>query len=518
LNNIPQWLRRLNDSRTGLWSILYPTGSSFRADLLTDNPPPGIETAVLKVFTAMGSPELHYGDQVAVGPDMRPLLESCGQNIAEAGCHSIRVLVESFHKAPAAMQCKIIRSSRAIQETSTQVSWQFVFCGQWSYYAFRDAYYQIYGHTNSPPAHSKDIVQVPSLAAKDVIALLAEHRVIGVYPSEIDGIAAEFLVEQTGGDEFLIGEAIQYLEQLGSDWTEHIEQVLDELTRSTAVVDEVTLRLHSLDEKARAELDKLLRVQRLIRNMDSVEAEQLWLAGLACRRQLGSGKQCVHLASPLTNIVLRRNLHGQKSKSVALSEDLCFERAAIAAAAYRKISQIEIMLRNLVVECWHSEDGEMWQDRLNKITIPSHDLGKDDDRRQFLDLLIEYGVLPQKTPGEEAETSQPRPDRPKETLLTSATHWQHRQSNNHAVELSNSNLMQFLMTGSLMSVLVDRKLGLCGQGKPFKKEYLVTALEEYIAIRSAVAHNQAFKLNTISHLDDLHRKLVDWLTVYADQA
>lgn len=526
MNDVPEWLKRLNAVRTGLWAIVYPMGSSFQSESLAASSPREVETAVLNVLNVLneaGSLALRHKDQIATASDIRQLLTCCERDAAEAGRRSIRVLVGNFHEAPADAQCALIKNARGIQETATQVSWQFIFCGRWSYYAFRAAYFRFHGHTNSPPAHSRDVVQVPSLTGDDVLTLLADRRLMGVYPSEIERIAAEFLLEQTAGDEFLIGEAVQHLEPRGGNWTTHIEQVVDELSDSATVIGAVRLRLQTLDGESRRELDKLLKVQRLIRSIDSIEAEQLWLAGLARRRDLGSGKQCVHLAGPLINTVLRRILHSQKPGAVALPQDLCFEREAIAAAAYRKISQIEIMLRNLVVAHWYEELGDKWFERLAGIKTLSRDQEENEDVRQlvaalFQSHLVASGLTPQEPPMGDPPPVVARKDRCKESLLDSALDWQKRQHDHHGVELARDNLMQFLTTEALMSVLVNKRDGLHGQGKPFsRKEYLVTALEEYIAIRSAVAHNQALKLSTISRLDDLHRRFVEWLTVFADQ-
>lgn len=523
MNDVPEWLKRLNSSRSGLWSIVCPTGSSFQAESLVASSPRDVEAVFLSITRDADSLTLRHETRAVRTSEIKQLLASCERDATEAGRCSIRVLIGNFHEAPTDVQCALIKSARGIQETATQVSWQFVFCGRWSYYAFRAAYLEIHGHTSSPPAHSKDVLQPPVLTADDVLALLSDRRLMAAYPSEIERIAAEYLIEQTAGDEFLIGEAIHHLEQIGHTWTAHIEQVVVELAQSSVIIDAVSARLHSLDVNARSELDKLLRVQRLIRNIDSIEAEQLWLAGLARRRDLGSGKQCVHLAGPLTNIILRRILHIQSPGSVALPEDLCFEREAIAAAAYRKISQIEIMLRNLVVAFWYAEAGDKWTERLVGIKTLSRDQEEAEDVPKLTaelvwSKLVAIGLAPQELPKDETQHPHPRKERRKESILESASDWQNRQRNHHAVELSCYNLMQFLTTEALMSILVNKRDGLHGHGKPFsRKEYLVTALEEYIAIRSAVAHNQSMKLSTILRLDDLHRRFVEWLTVYADE-
>ena len=525
MSSTPTWLKRLDAGRSGLWSIIYPAGCSFQTETLVDSAPRDVETAIIRIVIVAGSPVFRYRDLSSTVPDFRQLLTRCERDAADAQLRSIRVVIGDFHEIPMEARCALIKSSRGIQETSNQISWQFVFCGQWSYYAFRAAYLQTFGHTNSPPAQSRDVILVPSVTADDVLRLLAERRLTGAFPSEIERITAEFLVEQTAGDEFLIAEILQHLEHLTGNWTTNVEQVIDELSASPNVIEVVASRLKALDAGARTELDKLLKVHRLIRSFDSIEAEQLWLAGFARRRDLGSGKQCVHLAGPLINTVLRRLLNSQTPGTVALPEDLCFERDAIATAAYRKVSQIEIMLRNLVVAHWHTEVGETWQDRLGGIKTLSRDNEQAEDVSQLVSVLfhshlVASGLAPQEPPKPDAAPAaiQPRNDRQKESLLDSASDWQKRQRNHHAIELSNYNLMQFLTTEALMSVLVNKRDGLHGPGKPFsRKEYLVTALEEYIAIRSAVAHNQAIKLSTISRLDDLHRRFVEWLSVYADQ-
>jgi len=115
-------------------------------------------------------------------------------------------------------------------------------------------------------------------------------------------------------------------------------------------------------------------------------------------------------------------------------------------------------------------------------------------------------------------TTQVGSGRAQKTIFDSAENWQNRQRENHAFELSHDNLMHFLTTGELVGVLESKKSGLHGTGKPFTKKNLMAALDEYIAIRSAVAHNQPIKLSTISRLDGLQRKFIDWLTVYADRA
>ena len=105
-----------------------------------------------------------------------------------------------------------------------------------------------------------------------------------------------------------------------------------------------------------------------------------------------------------------------------------------------------------------------------------------------------------------------------EGILDSAKNWQSRQNNHHGVELGKNNLMHFLTTAELKNVLTSKYSGMVGEDKIFtKKEFLLTTLDEYLAIRSAVAHNQPIMLATISRLDVLLRKITDWISVFIDK-
>jgi hypothetical protein len=340
------------------------------------------------------------------------------------------------------------------------------------------------------------------------------------YPSELDIVAAQFVAEHTGGDEFLVDQAVSHLAGRRGDWTSNVEQVLEELTEAPDVIDAVRERIGFLDTQSRSELTKLLVFQRLVRPADRTESEHLWLAGIAQCLDLGSGKQCVCVASPLIETVLRRITQRDAPGTVALSEDLCFQHGSLAATAYRRLAEVETLLRNLVVTMWYAEAGDNWSQRLDEIKTLSREQEQSQEVRELVDLVREAlaasGVPLEGMTGSPTPTDGTQEPRPKQSIRQSAESWRQRQTTHHGVELARDNLLQFLTTEALMSVLVNKKFGLHGPGKPFRLEYLVTALEEYIAIRSAVAHNQAVKISTISRLDDLHRRFVEWVTVFAD--
>jgi hypothetical protein len=512
---------RLNNDRKGIWPLVYPLSASLDADQFATSPA-GVETNILYVVKGSGGIQLSDGEHDRSVSDFSEIVARCVEEAEENGRQSIRVVVMDFHDAPVVEQCALIKKARSVQESTTSISCQFVFCGQWSYYAFRSAYREIHGHTISPPTQSKDILQVTPWCANDVLKLLDERRLMGAYPSDIELVASEFLVEQTAGAKFLIYQAVAHMEELGGNWTSNIEQVLDELAEAPVVTTAVSESIHSLDAHQKSELTKLLRVQRLIRDVDSIDAEQLWLAGLVQRWDLGSGRQCIQIAGPLINTVVRRFLHSEATGSVAIPEDLCFEREAISTAAYRRIAQIENMLRNLIVSQWYAERDNNWYQNLGGIKTVSRDLEEREELRELLAAVVRSelaacGLAPESSTIDHTTPAGPPKRRPQESLLDSARDWQRRQHDDHSVELARNNLMHFLTTESLKNVLVNKRNGLHGKDKPFRKEFLVAAFEEYVAIRSAVAHNQPLKLSTISRLDDLHRKFIEWLTVFADQ-
>lgn len=512
------WLSRLRRDNKGIWGIECPLGTSFDVQNL-DNLSPNCEAEVIHVAKDDGIMMFRDSSKCLVEPDFSKIVERVSKAAAENGRQSIRIVVGDFHNADAKEQCTLIKTARSIQESITSLSCQFVFCGKWSYFAFSSAYRELHGRTSSPPAESKNILHVPPWCANEVLELVRERRLMAAIPSEIDLVACDFLVEQTAGDELLIRQAVEHLAVQEGKWPSDIEQVLSELVSAPDVISAITERINSLEPRAKAELKKLLRVHHLVRHYDSIDSEQLWLAGLVqCRKQDG-GKQCIQIAGSLINTVVRNILENEKPGSVTTPNYLCFERETISTAAYRRISKIENMFRNLIVSEWYVELGDKWSEKLSGTKTSSRDWEEQEDLIKLVMHHVQSGL------GIDTESSKTEPTTSavssgrsqQQTILDSAHNWQKRQRDSHAVELTNDNLMHFLTTESLVSILVNKKNGLYGEGKPFKKEDIQSALGEYIVIRSAVAHNQPIKLSTISRLDELQRKFVVWLTNFADQ-
>lgn len=517
------WLNRLHRDNKGIWGIEYPLDTSPDVECLAKSLSPNCEFKVLYVVNDVERIKFRDSSEGLLEASFFEIVETVSNQAQENDRQSICIIVEDFHNANTSDQCNLVKKARSIQESKTDLSCRFIFLGCWSYFSMRAAYRDIHGHASSPAAELKNILRFPSWSSSDVLELLDKERFMNMAnPSEIDFVASHFLVEQTSGDEFLIRKAIEHLKDLGGKWPNDIEQILDELVVAPDVIERITARINSLSSNSKSELIKLLRFHKLVRDHESIDCEYLWLAGLVQCQKLEGGKQFIQIAGPLINTVIRSILVNEESISLPPSNYLCFEREAISTAAWRRVSQIENMLRNLIVSEGYVEKSEDWTIKLKAIKTSSR--GRE-EHEELIKLILKNVKLELLSIGLEAKNSENEstslpssPDRKSQTsVLESAQDWQKRQSDHHGVELINDNLMHFLTTENLESVLLHKKNDFCGKDKLFKHEYLVTALEEYRAIRSAIAHNQPIKLNTISRLDNLQRKFADWLTVFADQ-
>ena len=513
----PDWLSKLKAPVKGIWSIECPAGMSFSVGTLSDFILPNCETKELTIVVTEDGAKVEESSRLGLSREsFKVAVERLSSEARENDKSFLRIVVDAFHNASIGEQCNLLKSARSIQESSDgRLPLQFVFCGRWSHYNLRPAYREIHGQTNSPPTDAKNAIQVPFWGDSEVFKLLSDRRLIGPRPTELDEVACGFLLEQTAGDEFLIRQSIERLEGL-SAWTSEIERVLWELISAPDVIDEIRKRMQLLGAGATEELNKLLRVHNLMRDYEAVEAEELWLAGLVRRTAMPGGKQLVRMAGPIINSVVRNLLVGEASGCVAVPKDICFERESITVAAYRRIAKLENLLRNVVVSEWSIKFGDKWHEKLAAIRGSSRS-GEDAEELIHRTLQNNYGISPLESGVPESKKGSNMKRKPPD-LLASATDWQARQRENHAVVLQQDNLMHFLSTGDLISLLKNKKNGLCGDGRPFKLDHLTTALEDYTSIRSAVAHNQPIKLANIEKLDELNHKFQCWLSVFADKS
>jgi hypothetical protein len=351
----------------------------------------------------------------------------------------------------------------------------------------------------------------------DLCQLLINKRIISRV-TELDKIACDLLIEQTAGNDYLIDKAIEYLKDKPGSWVNNLEQVINELIAAPEVIQYFRSGINALNQKARDELSKLLEVHRLIRPTDSRITEQLWVAGIVKANTLEGNSQLIQIAGGLINNIIRNIASSVGLGDCAPTKYLCLEGHIISSAAYRKVAEIENILRCLVVSNWYGELGEKWVDNLEMTKTPPHQ----SESEELINLVLkcmgeEFPTLYENDDSTNDKAIPPQKRKNTQTILDSAKNWQKRQNEHHGVVLAKNNLMHFLTTESLELVLRTKTVGLVGPDKTFAKDYFTTTMEEYRSIRSAVAHNQPIMLVTISRLDDLLRKISEWLTVFIDK-
>jgi hypothetical protein len=149
-----------------------------------------------------------------------------------------------------------------------------------------------------------------------------------------------------------------------------------------------------------------------VRDYDSIDSEQLWLAGLVQFQALAAGKQFVQIAGPLINTVVRHILECKDPGSVATPNFICFERDAISTAAYRRITQIENLLRNLIVADWYADVGDRWYEKLGGTKTSSRDTEEEEHLVRFVMEHVRYELVAM---GIAAESNKTEPAPPLES-------------------------------------------------------------------------------------------------------
>lgn len=512
------WLAKLRRDSKGIWGVSSQRNSLRGGQCVSSYSPENCETEEFFIVCNNGVSEFKTSDQKSVGMNLNQIADSVSQYAMEFERSSVRIIIHDFHNASDDEQCSLIKTARSIQEVSRSLSYQFIFCGAWSYYNFCERYYEINDKTTSPAAEYKNMVFVPPVTSLEVCQLLIDKRIIS-RATEFDLIGCDLLIEQTAGNDFLINKAVEYLEDKHGLWVNNIEQVFNELIVAPEVILYFREGVNTLDQKAKDELSKLLDVHRLIRPSESRITEQLWLTGIVRFQNLEGNLHLIQIAGALINNVIRNIASSVGLNECTPAKDLCMEGQVISSAAYRKVAEIENILRCLVVSEWHGDMGEQWIENLKTTKTPPHQ----SENKELITLVLkcirnEFPELYENNESNNDKTIATTPKRHNtETILASAINWQKRQNEHHGVALAKNNLMHFLTTESLANVLHNKKTGLVGDNKIFTKDYLSTTLKEYMAIRSAVAHNQPIMLVTISRLDDLLRKISEWTTVFIDK-
>jgi hypothetical protein len=511
------WFAKLRRDSKGIWGVSSQRNSSRGGPCVSSYSPENCETEDVYIVCNNGISEFKTSKQKSVEMNLNQIADSVTKCAGEFGRSSVRVIIHDFHNANENEQFTLIKTARSIQETTSTLNFQFIFCGAWSYYHFCERYYEINGRTTSPAAEYKNMVFVPPVNNMDLCQLLTNKHIISRV-TELDKIACDLLIEQTAGNDYLIDKAIEYLKDKPGSWVNNLEQVINELIAAPEVIQYFRSGINALNQKARDELSKLLEVHRLIRPTDSRITEQLWVAGIVKANTLEGNSQLIQIAGGLINNIIRNIASSVGLGDCAPPKYLCLEGHIISSAAYRKVAEIENILRCLVVSNWYGELGEKWVDNLEMTKTPPHQ----SESEELINLVLkcmgeEFPTLYENDDSTNDKAIPPQKRKNTQTILDSAKNWQKRQNEHHGVVLAKNNLMHFLTTESLELVLRTKTVGLVGPDKTFAKDYFTTTMEEYRSIRSAVAHNQPIMLVTISRLDDLLRKISEWLTVFIDK-
>lgn len=520
MNNSFDWLARLNRDRKGIWGVLNQHDSVRGGSCVSLTTPSDFEKKDIDIFIDDDKTLFKDEENVFYELDLTKLAKNISNSATDMGRSCVRIVVNSFHIANEVEQSTLIKTARSIQEENSDISFQFIFCGNWSYFSFCDYYFNIHGKTSSPAAEYKNILYVPAKNSNDVLEMLMSSNIVA-QPTEIDEIACGLIIEKTYGNDFLVSKVLEYLRDESGSWINNIEAVLENLIVAPDVIESIKRKVKSLDSDSKNELQKLLRVHRIVRNNDSIAIEKLWLSGLIKRTNFKNNKQLIQISGSLVNSILRNISTDVGLEHCANADDLCLDGTAISSFAYNKVAEIENLLRCLIVSEWYIDMRDSWPENLNKIKTPSFE---NQEQEELINLVLgcmklEFPILNQYT--ESTTESSEAPDKPRvkrkhEGLFESAKNWQKRQEEHHGVDLAKNNFMHFLTTENLDKVLVDKKVGLARDGAIFNKINLQSTLEEYKAIRSAIAHNHPITLTTINRLDVIMDKITGWITTYVD--
>lgn len=520
MNSSFDWLARLNRDRKGIWGVLNQHDSDRGGNCVSLSTPSDFEKKEIDILIDEDKTLFKDKENVFYELDLTQLARDISNSAIDLGRSSVRIIINDFHIANEIEQSSLIKTARSIQEENSDISFQFVFCGTWSYFSFCDYYTNIHGKTSSPAAEYKNILYVPAKNSNDVLEMLISSNLVA-QPTEVDEIACDLLIEKTHGNDFLVDKVLEYLRDERGSWIDNIEAVLENLIVAPDVIENIKRKVQSLDSDSKNELQKLLRVHRIVRNNDSIATEKLWLSGLIKRTNLKNNKQLIQVSGSLVNSVLRNIATDFGLECCAHADDLCLEGTTISSYAYNKVAEIENLLRCLIVSEWYIEVSDSWPENLNKIKTPAFERQEQEELINIVlgCMKVEFPILNKNTgndPESVEASDKRRPKRKHEGLLESAKNWQKRQEEHHGIDLSKNNVMHFLTTENLEKVLVDKKVGLAREGAVFNKINLQSTLEEYKAIRSAIAHNQPITLTTINRLDVIMDRITGWITTYVD--
>ncbi len=434
-----------------------------------------------------------------------------------------RCLITRFGELSLEDQCLVLRQSRAVRESENDAKLQTILCGAWNLFRVQE-YWRTNLSSLSPVPDRKHVFFECSLGCNAVLEKLREAGCVSHPASRFEEVCAEALSEVTGGDSFLLDYVIGAI-RVQRQRLEDFETIIGHVAEAGEVTDEIRKRADRLTPGAWAILDAVVRQQFITRPERDTDAEDLRLGGFVSARPIGQNK-CLSVASPLIEQVIRHqwSYYRQGLGEIYKGVDLARPVLALNTAAYRIVAQIENTLRNLVVLALnHPEVGD-WTKRLDGVKTLAYDGGEIPNEllglaRQIRELLLPFTESQCQEPANVESVSIPDATtasrKPKQSsLVETALSWRARQQANIALSLSHESLIYFFTTEGLMSVLVNEKQEIYPKAvKPYfpNKHELTNLLEQYVAIRAAVAHNQPISLATLKRLetlrDDLEKRI-----------
>ncbi|MCG9736456.1 hypothetical protein L1D51_21100, partial [Pseudoalteromonas shioyasakiensis] len=481
-----QWLQKVNADNKGIWGVLTQRFSTRGADCLYKVTQRDFHKEILDISIDHDTNELiikfeekcfNYSTYDDLIYDIKSVADEFKKN-------KIRLIFRDFHIANDEQRYNLLKKSRALHESCSGVSLQFIFCGEWSYFEYKNYFENSDKRTISPSAEYKNIVEVPQVECPEIEKLLFDQRLISSNPSYAEKVLIEYLRESTDGNEFLLGQVIEALTLEDGNIVENAERVISELSSSNKVIEYVTNVTNQLSDEERLEINKLLFAHKLIRPGDCRHSEKLWIFGLVKKEKVGSNKQLISISNKIFDKALR-NINTIIDKKVCMPpENVCFNLNVIAREVFKKVAAIENLLRNIAVSVWYEEFGENWKKQLNRAKTP---FKQNTETIELISLVLqcvrdEFPHLDNNDKSELSNSKEPHTIQRSSntTVLESANDWMTRVRQDSNIELSEANIMHFLTSESLKSVYTNKNSHLHGDKKLFKnKNELQIILESF---------------------------------------
>lgn len=519
MNALKAALNALSSNQSGHWGIVSDVGvepliySDERFHELQG------DRLIACIKFQCGTGDVLLEDAKILQCDFSTIRERLNRLVLEAtnndGRRVARFVVTGFGTLSVNAQCAILRASRAVREMSSALTIQTLVIGAWNFFNLQEHWKKNYDDV-SPAPDRKHVFFESGLAREAVWERLLKAGCVSHSPTLFEDVCVDALSEVAGGDCFLIDYTIEMLRAQRLR-VEDFESVLSHVVEAGEVEDALILRTVRLGSRAWDILERIIRQQFVIRPERDLDVEDLRLAGLIAVKPTGTNRSLA-VASTLIERILREKWRrvAPSRPAVYRGADLARPIVALNTAAYCIVSQIENTLRNLVVLAL-SQPGEIdWTQRLNGVKtlaneggeVPTELLGL--ARQIFKSLQPFAEIQPSESVVVEADSklnSVSVEKRPKQvTLIDAARNWRERQRSSTALALTHESLIYFFTTEGLASVLVNEKQQIYSTAvKSFfpNKHELTVLLEQYVAIRAAVAHNQPIGLVTLKRLETL---------------